>query len=68
MSNATLAEQFRIADETEVEVMTSLSRVTRWRLERDGKFPERVRLTGGRVGWFFHEVKEWLENLPRGAV
>lgn len=61
-------DDLRIIGEPECKRMTTLDRVTRWRLELAGRFPTRVRLTGGRVGWFYHEVKEWLEKLPRGAA
>lgn len=56
----------RILDKTAVRQMTSLSMPTLWRMERAGRFPQRVRLSGGRVGWFATEVEEWLQNRPRG--
>jgi prophage regulatory protein len=42
--------------------MTSLSRVTIWRLERDGKFPKRVQLSPRRVGWREDEIQEWISK------
>lgn len=30
------------------------------RLEADGKFPKRVRLGSGRVGWVDQEVDDWI--------
>ena len=42
--------------------MTSLSRVTLWRLERDGRFPKRVQLSPRRVGWREDEIKEWISK------
>ena len=30
------------------------------RLEAVGKFPKRVRVGQGRVGWLEHEVQDWL--------
>ena len=30
------------------------------RLEKQGKFPKRVRIGARRVGWWFHEVLAWL--------
>ena len=33
-----------------------------WRLERDGRFPRRVRLGANRVGWSFREVQDWIES------
>ncbi len=49
----------------DVELVTGLSRVTIWRVEREGQFPVRVQLTAGRVGWYGHEIKAWLESRPR---
>jgi predicted DNA-binding transcriptional regulator AlpA len=38
------------------------------RLERDDKFPTRVRIGPNEVGWFEHEIDRWLEDLPRGKA
>jgi prophage regulatory protein len=38
-----------------------------WRLERDGKFPRRVRLSPHAVGHFEDEVDDWIRNRVRGA-
>ena len=32
-----------------------------WRLERDGRFPRRIRLGARRVGWSLIEISEWIE-------
>jgi len=45
---------------------TGLSGVTIWRLEKAGKFPKRVNLTGSRVGWLDEEIELWIETRPRG--
>lgn len=39
------------------------------RLERAGKFPQRVRLGAGRVGWLYVEVEAWIQArlAERGA-
>jgi prophage regulatory protein len=47
--------------EREVRQLTGLSRVTRWRMERRGEFPRKVRLTGRCVGWLEAEVMDWLK-------
>jgi prophage regulatory protein len=31
-----------------------------WRLERDGKFPKRVRLGISKHGWVDSEIDEWI--------
>jgi len=49
----------------DVELVTGLSGVTLWRLERAGKFPARVQLSGNRVGRHGHEVKAWINARPR---
>lgn len=51
----------------QVRSITSLSRTTIWRLERDGKFPARVRLCSTSVGWYEDEILAWLNTLPRGG-
>jgi prophage regulatory protein len=67
--NTALAEPVvRILGESEVREMTGLSRVPRWRLERDGAFPQKIRLSPNRIGWRQDEVLAWLESRPRGGV
>ncbi len=52
----------------EVVLRTGLSRVTIWRRERDGDFPQRLDLGGGSVGWIEEEVEQWIESCPRGIL
>lgn len=52
---------------SEVVARTRLSRVTLWRMQRQGLFPLRRRLTGGRaVGWLSSEIEAWI--VTRTAV
>lgn len=51
-----------------VHEMIGVSKVTLWRWERDGKFPKRVRLGCGSVGWIEKEVADWLATRPRGMI
>lgn len=44
---------------------TNLSRATIYRLESQGKFCMRVRLGENSVGFYEHEVDEWLASRPR---
>jgi len=46
--------------EKDVKQLTGLSRVTRWRLEKRGEFPKKVKLTERCVGWPEAEIMEWL--------
>jgi prophage regulatory protein len=53
----------RILRNHDLDVITGLSRTTRWRLERDGKFPARRRLSSMAVGWLESEVNAFLSTL-----
>ena len=55
----------RIVVDPETTEATGLSRTTRWRLERAGKFPKSVRLASGRVGYYADELAEWQASRPR---
>ena len=48
--------------EPECRLITGLSRVTRWRLERAGRFPRRRRLSSGAVGWLRSEIANWITS------
>ena len=50
----------RILREREVRHLTGLSRVTRWRMERRGEFPRKIKLSTRCVGWPEAEVMQWL--------
>ena len=60
-----MPDSTKILKAKEVITMTGLSRVTIWRMERKGDFPRRIQITEHRVGWFEHEIIEWLESRPR---
>jgi prophage regulatory protein len=48
--------------ELECERITGLSRSTRWRLERAGRFPKRRRLSSGAIGWLRSELSQWVAS------
>jgi prophage regulatory protein len=50
----------RFIREPLVKEVTGLSRTTRWRLERSGKFPARRKLSENAVGWLETEILEWV--------
>lgn len=50
----------RILRKPEAQQKVGLSHSTIWRLEREGKFPKRLRLGGGACGWIEHEIDEWI--------
>jgi prophage regulatory protein len=56
--------------EPQVFALTQLSKSTRWRLERDGKFPKRRQLSTRTVGWVEAEIEGWMKSrqLVDGGV
>ena len=52
----------RILRVGEVKKITGLGRTTIWKLEGDGQFPKRVKLSpsGRAVGWRESEVRQWI--------
>ncbi len=55
--------ELEIIGERETRRITDLSRVTRWRMARAGKFPKPIKLSAGRHGWRRVEVLNWLAAL-----
>ena len=54
----------------EVIDITGLSRTTIWRRERDGSFPQPIRLGGEHtraVGWREQDIYDWIDNLSPTA-
>jgi len=45
----------------DISSLTGLSSVTIYRLEKAGKFPSRIKLSPGAVGWRRSEVEAWLD-------
>ncbi len=52
----------RLVRSSEVVKKVGLSRVTIWRMEREGTFPKRRQIGPGSVGWLEHEVDEWIKS------
>ncbi len=52
----------RLLSWDQVERIASISRSTAWRMERDGAFPRRVRVSPGRVGWWESELTQWKRS------
>lgn len=53
----------RLLSEPEVQRITGLSRVTRWRLEQERTFPARLNISPGRVAWRLSDIEGWIEGL-----
>lgn len=50
----------------QVAALTSLSRVTIWRMAKAGKFPAPVRIAPGRVGFRHSDIVAWQASLSSG--
>jgi prophage regulatory protein len=57
----------RIVREFECRQITGLSRSTRWRLEREGLFPRRRRISPGCSGWLCSEIIAWVAERARAG-
>ena len=60
--NERLSDQDHFLREPEVRRITGLSRTTRWRLQRDGKFPLRRQISANAVGWLASEINAWMPS------
>lgn len=56
------ANRQRIIRKPELLNTVGLSDPTIWRMEKDGKFPKRLRLGGNSCGWLESEVNGWLAD------
>lgn len=63
-STRTSSEPTRLLRAPEVSEITGMARSTIWRLERDGNFPARRKITPRLVGWLSDEIEEWLRSRP----
>ncbi|MBU5637380.1 AlpA family phage regulatory protein [Geomonas sp. Red69] len=61
-------ENDKLIRRKQVLELIGLSHSTQWRLEKAGRFPARVRLGSGSVGWHLTEVEEWVRERERVAV
>ena len=57
-----------ILTRAQVEELTTLSRVTIYRLRRMGKFPAPLVLSKQKRGWLKAEIEEWIATRERAFV
>lgn len=50
--------------ESECQKITSLSRSTRWKMEQEGRFPERCHFGRNSCAWLLSDVLWWVRNPP----
>jgi prophage regulatory protein len=55
-----VTDRERIIRKPELLNMIGLSDPTVWRMEKDGKFPKRLRLSGNSCGWLESEINGWF--------
>ncbi len=51
----------RFVGEKECRQITSLSRITRWRLIKQGLFPPKTRLSPNRTAWRLSAILAWMD-------
>ena len=66
--NDSVKSKSKVVNTKELLSLTGLSRSTIWRLENEGTFPARRRLSGKRVGWIRMEVDAWLASLIKAST
>ena len=57
---------FKFLRMKEVLKLTGLSRSSILRLENQGKFPKRKRLSDSAVGWDSRDIEKWLDSRAEG--
>lgn len=66
MNSKTNQNQDRLIRAKELRQITGISPTSRWRYEKAGAFPQRVRISsGGAVAWKLSEVMQWMDNLQK---
>jgi prophage regulatory protein len=53
--------------EAEVEIITGLSKTTRWRKVKAGEFPAPVKISARCRGWRKSDIALWLQSLSAAA-
>jgi predicted DNA-binding transcriptional regulator AlpA len=54
--------------ERDLDVITSTSRTTRWRMRRTGTFPKAVQISPGRRGTPKRLVMDWIEQRQEAEL
>lgn len=52
--------------EKQLDHLTQLSRVTRWRMRQSGEFPNPVRISSGRVAYPAILIDRWVSEKSGG--
>jgi prophage regulatory protein len=65
METRTTTAGQRVLSQQAVLDRVPVSRTTLWRMERNGLFPRRIRVSTNRVGWIEADVDAWVEGRKR---
>ena len=60
-----MSDRDRIMRTDECEHMTGLSESTIWRLEQQGEFPQRRRISKHAIGWLESEIQKWIRGRAK---
>lgn len=52
----------RMIRERVCQELTTLANSTSWKLEKDGKFPKRIKIGATAVGYRLSEVQAWIKG------
>jgi prophage regulatory protein len=52
----------RLIDAKERRLLVPYSDMHIWRLEREGKFPKRIKIGPNRVAWRLSEILAWVDE------
>jgi len=58
----------RLVRDPECGRRSGLSRTTRWKLEKQGRFPKRRRVAGRLCGWLESELVAWMHSRELGGA
>lgn len=62
-----LVDDDRILTDDELDVLTGISKTTRWRERKAGRFPRLLELSPGRKGNSLGQLREWLRQRRAAA-
>lgn len=62
-----LDDDDRVLDDDELDVLTGISKTTRWRERKAGRFPPFIVLSPGRKGNTLGQIREWRRRGQAGA-
>ena len=52
----------RLIDSTELRRLIPFSDVHIWRMEKEHRFPRRIKIGRRRVAWRLSEIQEWIDE------